>query len=155
MEPDLLVGDIILSHSIDDVTTVKTGDIVTYNGEFGDYAGKTITHEVVVAPYKADSTYYLQTQGIANESPDPEISAEQLVGKMVCKLSVLSAIYSFFITPWGLIIILGFLAIIFINEIFALRQLVKENDNETLTIENSSSKAEADEETNDKKEIED
>lgn len=155
MEPDLKVGDIILSHSIDDVTTIKTGDIVTYNGEFGDYAGKTITHEVVVAPHKSDTTYYLQTQGIANESPDPEISAEQLVGKMVGKLTVLSAVYSFFITPWGLITILGFLAIIFINEIFALRQLVKENDNETLTIENSSSKAETDEETNDKKDTED
>lgn len=139
MEPRLEVGDIILSKEIDNITAVKQGDIITYNGEFGDYAGKTITHEVVVAPHLSDGTYYLQTKGTANDYPDPEIREDQLIGSMVCSLSVLSMIYDFFMTPWGLIAILGFLAVLFINEIFALRQLVKENEDEEATIEISSS----------------
>lgn len=139
MEPKLEVGDIILSKEIDDITKIEQGDIITYNGEFGDYAGKRITHEVVVAPYLTDDTYYLQTKGTANDYPDPEIREDQVIGSMVCSLGVLSVLYDFFITPWGLIVILGFLAILFINEIFALRQLVKENEDEEVKIENSSS----------------
>ena len=139
MEPKLKVGDIILSKEIDDITKIEQGDIITYNGEVGDFAGKTITHEVVVAPYLTDDTYYLQTKGTANDYPDPEIREDQVIGSMVCSLGVLSKLYNFFITPWGLIVILGFLAILFINEIFALRQLVKENEDDEVKIENSSS----------------
>lgn len=149
MEPELQIGDIILSASVDDITTVKEGDIITYDGEFGDYAGKSITHEVVVAPYVSDGTYYLQTKGSANTYADPEITENQVTGKMVCKLTVFSAVYNFFATPWGLIVILGFLAILFINEAFALRQLIKENDDEEVTIEESSSQLGADEEADD------
>lgn len=141
MEPQLASGDIILSKSIDDAWDVKVGDIITYNGEQGDYAGKMITHQVVIAPYEKDGECVLQTQGIANDYPDPEITSDQLIGTMVCKITVLSAIYNFFMTPWGLIVILGFLAVLFINEIFALRQLVKENDYENEQTENSSSEA--------------
>lgn len=146
MEPKLEVGDIILSKEIDDITKIEQGDIITYNGEFGDYAGKRITHEVVAAPYLTDDTYYLQTKGTANDYPDPEIREDQVIGSMVCSLGVLSVLYDFFITPWGLIVILGFLAILFINEIFALRQLVKENEDEEVKTENSSSQLVDDEE---------
>lgn len=139
MEPRLSVGDIILSKEIDDITKVEQGDIITYNGESGDYAGKMITHEVVVAPHELDNTYYLQTKGTANDYPDPEIREDQIVGLMVCSLGFFSAIYNFFMTPLGLITVLGFLAILFINEIYALRQLIKEDDDEELTIEQSSS----------------
>ncbi len=144
MEPKLMVGDIILSKNIDDISSVHTGDIVTYMGETGDYAGKRITHEVVVEPYEADGEFLLQTQGTANDMPDPIIRASSLEGSMVCKLGILSAIYSIFITPWGLVIILGILAVLFINEVFALRQLIKENDDEEETVENNFTSVDAD-----------
>lgn len=128
MEPELKVGDIILAKNVDDITTIEVGDIITYHGEFGDYAGKLITHEVIVPPYEAAGEYYLQTQGIANYYADPEISASQVQGKMVCTLPVFSAIYGFFMTPWGLIVVLGFLAILFINEVFSLIKVSKEKE---------------------------
>lgn len=130
MEPKLYVGDIILSKSVDDIESLKVGDIITYNGEAGSFAGKVITHEVAVAPYESGGKFYLQTIGIANNYPDPEISEEQVIGKMVCTVPVLSAVYNFFITPWGLAVILGFLALLFINEVFSLRRLVKESGSE-------------------------
>lgn len=156
MEPQLEVGDIILSKNIDDILSLKNGDIVTYNGSEGSYAGKLITHSIVKAPYKQNNKYYLQTQGIANDAPDPVISSDSLSGKMVCRLAVLSALYNFFLTPWGLIIILGFLAVLFINEIFALKQVVKENDNnEKIKSENSSAESGIDEKADYNTHIED
>jgi len=127
MEPDLKVGDIILSERVKDVTELKKGDIITYRGELGSYSGKNITHEVIEEPYKANGKYHLQTMGIANTYADPQISESQVIGKMIRRMPVLSAIYSFFITPLGLVVMLAFLAFIFINEALSLRRLIKEN----------------------------
>ncbi len=135
MEPKLMVGDVILSKRVDDVTTLKYGDIITYKGEYGSYAGKLITHEVVVEPYGPSGEYYLQTQGIANDFADPEISAEQVVGKMICTLPIVAAIYDFFMSPWGLVIVLGFLTILFINEILTLVRISKEKTAESVAVD--------------------
>lgn len=138
MEPELMVGDVILTKTVQDVSTLEVGDIITYNGKEGSYAGKLITHEVVLKPYEADDgTYYLQTQGIANYYADPEISDDQVVGKFVRPLPVFTKVYSFFMTPWGLVVILGFLAILFFNEIVSLVRTVKEKDNSSSNSEES------------------
>ena len=129
MEPKLKVGNVILSKSVDDVSKLEEGDIITYEGEVGGYAGKLITHQVTVEPYQYADEYYLQTMGIANGYNDPEISESQVVGKMVCKVPFLGFIYNLFITPWGLVIILVFLAFLFISEIINLRRLLKEKKN--------------------------
>lgn len=150
MEPELNVGDIILSQRVEDVSVLRVGDIITYSGEVGDYSGKMITHEVVTAPHKnseSDNTYYLQTKGSVNEYDDPEIRDDQVIGIMKCKLTVLSTVYGIFITPWGLFIVLGFLAVLFINEAFALRQLVKENEDEKRKDQKGSSNIAVDDET--------
>ena len=77
MEPELMVGDVILDKNIDDVQSIRIDDIVTYKGS-GETDGLLITHKVIKAPYKADDgTYYLQTKGIANEIPDNEISVDR------------------------------------------------------------------------------
>lgn len=128
MEPELKVGDIILSRRVDDVSTLEVGDIITYRGEFGNYIGKRITHKVVVVPYEVGGMYYLQTQGIANEYKDPEICEDQVIGKTICVIPILGSIFNFFVTPWGLIFILAFLALLFINEIFVLKGNTKNID---------------------------
>lgn len=125
MDPILEVGDIILSKRVKDVTTLHVGDIITYNGEVGSYEGKVITHEVAVEPYMCGDKYYLQTRGIANGYTDPEICEDQVVGKMIRTLPILSVIYDFFVTPWGLVFLLLFLLILFINELFNLNYAIK------------------------------
>lgn len=70
MQPELMIGDVILGKSVDNPTALKVGDIITYRGS-GQTEGLLVTHKVVVAPYKtADGTYKLQTKGIANDAPD-------------------------------------------------------------------------------------
>lgn len=131
-----MVGDIILSKSVKDIETIELGDIVTYKGEKGSYAGKLITHEVVVAPtMESDGKIYLQTMGFANSTPDPVISEEQVVGEMVCKIPFLSTVYGFFQTPFGLVVILAFLGVLFINEAIRLVNLLKVKDEEAENIE--------------------
>lgn len=126
MEPTLKVGNIILSKSVRDVSKLEEGDIITYEGEVGGYAGKTITHQVTVEPYLYGDKYYMQTMGVANGYNDPEISEDQVIGKMVCKVPLLGFLYNFFITPWGLVIILALLVFLFVSEVFNMKNLLKE-----------------------------
>ena len=126
MEPQLKVGDIILSKRVKDITQLKVDDIITYNGEVGSYAGKTITHAVAIEPYKFGDLYYLQTYGTANGYNDPEICETQVVGVMIREMPFLAALYKFFSTPLGLVVILGFLLLLFVNESITLFGLVKE-----------------------------
>lgn len=106
MQPELMIGDVILGKCVDNPTALKVGDIITYRGS-GQTEGLLVTHKVVVAPYKtADGTYKLQTKGIANDAPDPEISTEDVLYIMVCKLGFIDTLYNLFFSPWGLLILL-------------------------------------------------
>lgn len=106
MQPELMIGDVILGKSVDNPTALKVGDIITYRGS-GQTEGLLVTHKVVVAPYKtSDGTYKLQTKGIANDAPDPEISTEDVLYIMVCKLGFIDTLYNLFFSPWGLLILL-------------------------------------------------
>lgn len=116
MEPELNVGDVILSKNIDDPMTLKVGDVVTYRGR-GDMSGKLITHKIIVAPTEEDGKIMLQTQGIANEIPDNPIEAQRLVSVMITKLGFMNVFYDVFYSPWGLLIIIGLILIIFIDEL--------------------------------------
>lgn len=123
MEPELEVGDVILTESVSDVSALKVGDIITYEGEVGGYADKLITHEIVTAPYKSDGVYCLVTKGTANSVSDPVITEEQIVGKMVVNLPFFGEIYNFFITPWGLAVSIFLIIIVFAGEFWHIRNM--------------------------------
>lgn len=127
MSPKLEVGDVIISQKADP-STLKPGDVITYHGEYGSYAGKLITHEVISEPYKADGKLYFKTMGIANGYIDPEFSEDRIVGKMLRVSPFFSTVYGFFVTPYGLIVVLGVLAVLLVNEIFSLKRVVAENN---------------------------
>ena len=104
------------------------GDVITYRGS-GQTEGLLVTHKVVVAPYKtADGTYKLQTKGIANDTPDPEISTEDVLYIMVCKLGFIDALYNLFFSPWGLLIFIAALLLIFIDELVVIIRILTGHD---------------------------
>lgn len=75
---------------------------------------------MVKAPYLSeDGTYYLQTRGIANEIADKEITADRVVSIMVCKIPHLDALYNLFLSPWGLVIFIALIVLIFFDELVA------------------------------------
>lgn len=127
MEPELEVGDIILDVDYTETTELRVGDIVTYRGQ-GELSGMMITHEVIKAPYTEDGKTYIQTQGTANEYPDTPITLDRVGAVMVCKLSFLNTFYNIFFSPWGFILILALLIIIFVDEIINIVKIVTGNE---------------------------
>ena len=123
MEPELNVGDVIISQKVSDITSIDMGDVITYRGTEGSYAGKMITHKVVIPPYKQGDKYYLLTMGVANDNADPVITEDQVESKMIAKLPLFGAIYNFFITPWGLVASILLIIIAFAAEFRRIRKM--------------------------------
>ncbi len=116
MKPAYEVGDVIIVREVDPMT-LKVGDVCTYNGTTGEFAGKIVTHRVIKAPFKENGAYYIQTRGDANVVEDPKISVGDVMGKVETKIGILRVLYNFFITPWGLITIILLIIAAFFNEI--------------------------------------
>lgn len=130
MEPELSVGDVVLVRDWDPLA-LYTGDVITYKGDQGEFKDKMITHRIVTPPYRDGDRYYIVTRGDANSGDDPPIDTAQVVGKFVCKVTVMKALYDWFITPWGLLSIIVLIILAFFNEIVVfVRSLLGFYDNE-------------------------
>ncbi len=129
MTPMLKVDDVILVKASDG-SDVKKGDIISYHAEVGDMAGKDVTHKVIKDPVKRDDgTIVLETQGIKQGAlVDPPITNDQVIGKYVMKLTVLSFIYKIFRQWYGLLIFLVVLLALMGKEIYNLRTLSDKSD---------------------------
>ena len=120
MEPTLMVGDVIVVKETPADDLAK-GDIVTYKALVGEMAGQEITHRVVTDPEVSDGRYTYQTQGDASGAPlDPKITYDQIVGRFVCKLPIIDKLYSFFLTPFGLIAVVALIIVLFGYEMISL-----------------------------------
>ena len=89
MVPDYKVGDIIVVKKTDP-SSIKIGDDVTYLGTDASVQDKRITHRVINKRVE-NNKYYFKTKGIANVVEDPEISEDNLYGKVIYK----TILYSF------------------------------------------------------------
>lgn len=130
MKPNLITGDIILCGPCDPMT-LKEGDIITYRGAVGELADRDVTHRVIRAPYEADGLYCLVTKGDDNPAEDSPIKLSQVEGKFISRLDAFKSVYNFFLTPWGLIVMLALILLAFSREIAAsvrlLRRSIKAN----------------------------
>ena len=123
MEPELHVEDVILCKDISDVKEVQAGDIITFQGG-ARFDNRKVTHRVQTAPYLDDAgEWVLVTKGDANEIDDGEIKFDKVESKMLQKVEALRILYSFFFSPWGLIIFIGMLLLIFFDEVMNLIHL--------------------------------
>lgn len=120
MVPTLDVEEIILVKE-SKPEEVNKGDIVTYIGEQGDLKDMTVTHRVVSGPTKVGDTYYLTTMGDKEGAvADPEISFDRVIGKYITSLPVIDKIYTFFLSPVGLITFIVLIIVLFGYEMISL-----------------------------------
>lgn len=91
MLPEYEVGDILISMETDP-KDINVGDAVTYLGNEGDIKGKVVTHEVIEKRQSENGKYIFVTKGTANTIADPEITEDQVYGKVVYRAVLLSAI---------------------------------------------------------------
>lgn len=126
MEPELMVGDIILDKTVDNPGDLKVGDVITFKSS--DYGDLLVTHKVIKAPYEENGKLMLQTKGIANEVEDKPISVDNVKGIMICKVDYLDTVYNVFLSPWGLLILITLIVIIFFDEIITIVKILTNND---------------------------
>lgn len=123
MEPTLEIGDVILSTEVKDTSDVHVGDIVTFQGD-SRFDNQKVTHRVLVSSYDdGKGNIVIVTKGDANAIDDGEINFSDVESKFVAKVSILSDIYNFFFSPWGLIIFIFLLLLIFFDEILNIIRL--------------------------------
>ncbi len=126
MEPELMVGDIIISKEYNG-EQLEPGDVITYIGREGDFAGKNITHKVI---WVEDNE--IVTQGIANPSPDPKITKSDVIGVMTYKTIILDKIYKVISSTAGFILLLVVpLVVMIINEFKDLIKQIREEAEST------------------------
>lgn len=136
MEPELEVGDVIVSKEIKDTSEIAVGDIITFQGD-ARFEDQKVTHRVLVAPYdNGRGATVIVTKGDANIDDDGEISVGLVESKYHSKIDFLKKIYNFFFTPWGLLVFIFLLLLIFFDEIMNIIKLsaqsAKENNDETI-----------------------
>ncbi|MEE3492259.1 signal peptidase I [Ruminococcus sp.] len=120
MEPTLSIGDVILVKE-SAPEDIHKDDIITYKGNSGELSGMMITHMVVEEPYEEDGEWHYQTQGIAPGAvKDPEITYDQVEGKFHSKLTFLNGVYTFFLSPAGLITFILVIMVLFGYEMISL-----------------------------------
>ena len=90
MKDEYNIVDILISIQVNP-DEINVGDNITYLGQTGDFKGLVITHKVVEKRV-AGNEYHFVTKGLANEISDPEISYDQIYGKVVYKTIILSFI---------------------------------------------------------------
>lgn len=117
MEPALHVGDVILNRDVSNPEELKVGDIVTFQGGSA-FGNRHVTHRVFIAPYKnGQGETVIVTKGDANEITDGEILLSKVESKMQQKVEFLRMLYAFFFSPWGLIIFIALMILIFFDEV--------------------------------------
>ena len=101
MEPEYIVGDILISKE-KDPSTIKVGDNIVYLGNKADYRGKIITHNVIEVEQNEKGEYLFHTKGIANTVEDPVVHEDQLYGIVVNNNEVLAFICKILTNRYGL-----------------------------------------------------
>ena len=81
MLPEYRIGDIIVVKKTK-IEDLKVGDDVTYLGSAKNFDGLTITHRIIDIRVE-DGKRYFTTKGMSNYIEDPEISEENIYGKVI------------------------------------------------------------------------
>ncbi len=136
MTPTLKVNDVIISKEYTDDMELEIGDIITYNGTTGSYAGKKITHRIVDIE-ETNGIVYITTKGDNNQSEDPVITSENVVSKMTYKTVVISFLFKVLSNFFGfLLLIICPILFLLISAIIDYVKSSKEEDDEEENSEN-------------------
>lgn len=128
MQPELMIGDIILDKIVEDESEISVGDVVTFEGG-SQFDNLLVTHKVIKAPYTDEQgDVMLQTHGVANEIDDTPINFSQVRAKMVCKVPYIDTLYNLFLSPSGLLIMILLIILVFIDEIANIIKVVSGRD---------------------------
>lgn len=90
MVPKYNIGDVLVVKSIEP-QNIKVGDDIAYIGQESTFNQKIVTHQVIKIDYE-NGEYIFHIKGIANILEDPLVHQNQVFGKVVYKIWILSLI---------------------------------------------------------------
>lgn len=85
------INDVIVVKNID-TNTLKVGDDIAYLGEEDDFKNKIVTHRIIKIDINDNGQKIYHTKGVANNVEDPTITNNQIYGKVVRKLFIISMV---------------------------------------------------------------
>lgn len=86
------VHDVILVKDFD-TSKLKVGDDIVYNGERAGLDGKLVTHRIVaIENNEKDGGRVFTTKGVKNDIEDPAIYDDQVIGKVVGIVPIISPV---------------------------------------------------------------
>lgn len=89
MKPVYEIGDVVLAKSIKQ-EELKLRDDLVYKGKEGDFKDKIVTHRLVQIKGGHSPKYVMK--GVANQVEDPEITFDQIEGRVIRKSIIMSFI---------------------------------------------------------------
>ncbi len=130
MEPAIKVFDIIVDVRVDDPSSVKIGDVITFVSTSSISENKIVTHRVLDIKI-VDGKYEFVTKGDNNPSADSATAKEaDLKGKTLFKIPKLGYIQFFIISKIGWLFIILIPAIgIIVFDILKLFNVIEVNEN--------------------------
>lgn len=90
MVPDYNVNDVLAIKEVDH-DELQVGDDITYLGERQDVNGKIVTHRIIDIKTIDGKKSYI-TKGINNITEDPSIEDDQIYGKVMGKIPIVTEI---------------------------------------------------------------
>lgn len=115
MVPEYNVGDVLIIKEVD-TNKLEVGDDITYLGEVGTFKDRVVTHRIVRIEETIGGRIFY-TKGIANDTEDPQITEEQIYGKVVYKCVLISLLTKLMnnLTAFYIIIFIPFALLIFLQ----------------------------------------
>lgn len=134
MVPDYNVNDVLLIKEVNH-SELKVGDDITYLGTKLDVNGRIVTHRIIEIKEENGKKTYL-TKGINNTVEDPMIDDNQIYGKVMGKIPVVTEINHIVKNQYGFffLIFVPIVAVIFleiadtVTEIKKDKKEAKENE---------------------------
>lgn len=87
MKPQYEIGDVVVAKTVKE-EELRVGDNIVYKGEKADFKDKIVTHKLVRIQRGSPRKY--TTRGISNLVDDPEITFNQIQGRVIGKSVILS-----------------------------------------------------------------
>lgn len=94
MIPQYDVGEVVISKETNP-NKIKVGDDIVYKGNYGEYSGKIIMHEVIsIDKDEKGNNVNFHAKGLnSNSIEDPQIKADQVYGVVRLKVGFLAVLY--------------------------------------------------------------
>lgn len=116
MVPKYKVFDMVLAKKVD-VNSLVVGDDVVYMGKEGSFNGKIVTHQIIGIDNNNGSLEF-HTKGIANIIEDPVVHSDQIYGKVLTKLGIMSFLSKIVSNQYGFYFIIIVPAVILVFQVF-------------------------------------